>query len=60
MPTKYWKTQRAVGFWTGGPFWLGKVASWSLSAFRMRYSKAAYTSKQTVMTISNAMIRSVS
>ena len=35
-----------------------KVAACSLRAVRIRYSRAAYTSKQTVITISSAMMRS--
>ena len=34
-------TDRAVGCWMRLPFWSGKVALLSLSALRMRYSKAA-------------------
>ena len=39
-------------------FWSGKVASCALRVVRIRYSRAAYTSKQTVITIKSAMMRS--
>jgi hypothetical protein len=40
-PHKVVETHRAVGDWMRLPFWSGKVASCSLSAWRIRYSKAA-------------------
>ena len=39
-------------------FLVRKMAACSLRAVRIRYSRAAYTSKQTVITISSAMMRS--
>ena len=37
------------------PFGSGKVSPCSLSAVRMRYSKAAYTRRHSVITLKNAM-----
>ena len=39
-------------------FVVGKRGFSSLSAWRMRYSKAAYTHKHTVISMNNAMMRS--
>jgi hypothetical protein len=57
IPTQYWKTHRAVGCCTGGPWWVGTVASCSFNAWRLRYANAASTSKPTVITSKSAMIR---